>query len=247
MESKGHLKKTDAKQTGCMVCGKKLIYIKNTRITAKCAYCGKEESTDVFCARGHFVCDSCHKGDILEAVEELCAKSRHTDPRVLLSEVFALPGLNMHGPEYHSVVPAVLAAAYINSTGDSDKGKIKEAIDRGRDIKGGMCGSHGACGAGIGTGIAYSVIHGATPNSKEARGEANRMTALALLEIGKYGGPRCCKRESMLAVESAVGNFGVYVLNKSNWVRYVCGQYMKNSTCIGDKCPYYPKSGISGV
>jgi hypothetical protein len=42
------------------------------------------------------------------------------------------------------------------------------------------------------------------------------MTALALLEIGKYGGPRCCKRESMLAVESAVGNFGVYVLNKSN-------------------------------
>jgi hypothetical protein len=235
-----------------MICGKKLVYMKNARTNVKCAYCGKEELTDVFCLKGHYVCDVCHKGDILDAVTELCMKSPLKDPIALLLEIFDLKGLNMHGPEYHAIVPAVLVTAYINATGSEDRTMIQKAVLRGREVKGGMCGSHGACGAGIGVGIAYSVLHGVTPYSGADRGEAMRMTAFALLEIGKYGGPRCCKRDSALAVKTAAEHFGVPFEDSGE--RYICRQFSQNKMCIVrnagnvqnariariEKCPFYP-------
>jgi hypothetical protein len=83
---------------------------------------------------------------------------------------------------------------------------------RGKAIFGGICGTHGACGACIGVGIAYSLIHKVTPYSKEDRGEANRMTALALCAISCYGGPRCCKRDSITAIETAKSTSGTLTM-----------------------------------
>ena len=222
---------------GCMVCGEKLLYTPDRRFRVKCHCCGIEAETSVFCMNGHYVCDDCHRQGILDMVEKACCKSELTDPAALLDAVFQLPGMHMHGPEYHSIVPAVLVAAYGNCTGHRDDMAIKEAILRGKDIKGGVCGSHGACGAGIGVGIAYSVIHSVMPYSKADRGIANRMTALALLEISRYGGPRCCKRESMLAVHVAKDHFGGFAVGSCD---YTCRQFAYNELCIGSECPYHP-------
>ena len=43
-----------------------------------------------------------------------------------------------------------------------------------------------------------------TPLAQEPWGLSNQMTARALDSIGKTGGPRCCKRDSWLAVQAAV-------------------------------------------
>ncbi len=222
----------------CMVCGRELYYTSNLSVHAKCYYCGKEDITNVVCLNGHYVCDECHRKDIMEIVERICAASESTDPVALALSIFDLKQLHMHGPEYHSIVPAVLVSAYGNSINKKDAAAIKEAILRGKAIFGGICGTHGACGACIGVGIAYSLIHNVTPYSKEVRGEANRMTALALISISKYGGPRCCKRDSMLAIETAKKNFGFFDDNAV--IRYKCSQLFSNQMCIQNECPFYP-------
>ncbi len=145
----------------------------------------------------------------------------------------------MHGPEYHSIVPAVLVSACGSAKNDKEASAIKEAIQRGKAVFGGICGTHGACGAAIGVGTAYSVIHKVTPYSKEDRGEANRMTALALTEISRYGGPRCCKRDAILALETAKKHFGCYT--DTPGAKYICSQYVTNDMCIRSKCPFYPR------
>ncbi len=222
---------------GCVVCGKELYYTPDMALNATCYYCGKEDTTHVFCLDGHYVCDECHRKDILDIVEQICIDSDLTDPIELALCIFDLNQLHMHGPEYHSIVPAVLVTAYGNSINKKDIPSIKEAILRGKAIFGGICGTHGACGACIGVGIAYSIIKKATPYSKEDRGEANRMTSLALMAISKFGGPRCCKRDSITAIETAIKNFGFF--DNSEKSRYKCSQFISNNMCIHGNCPFY--------
>lgn len=224
--------------SGCMICGEELLY--NTKpVKAKCYYCGKEEETYGICKKGHYVCDECHSKDILGLVEEICISMDIKDPVELANRIFEIPGLNMHGPEYHSIVPAVLVAAYGNATGNKNASDIKIAINRGKDIKGGACGTHGACGAALGAGTAYSIIKEVSPLSLDTRGNANYITARALLDISRYGGPRCCKRETVLSIESAKENMGVF--KGMNEGEYICRQYKNNKDCIKNKCPYFPK------
>jgi hypothetical protein len=223
---------------GCIVCGAELVYSPESTFYAECCLCGKDELTSVTCIKGHYVCNECHSKDILELVEEICIKSELSDPTELALLIFNIPTLHMHGPEYHSIVPAVLVTAYGNCKKSKDPAVIKEAITRGKMIFGGICGTHGACGACIGVGIAYSIIHKVTPFSKEHRGEANKITALALNAISKFEGPRCCKRESITAIEAAKKYLGCFF--KSEKGRYICSQHIYNSKCIKYTCPYYP-------
>lgn len=224
--------------SGCMVCGRELVYTPGRPLRARCFYCGKEYTTHVFCLEGHFVCDECHRKDVLEIVEQICIDSDLTDPVELALCIFDLQKLHMHGPEYHSIVPAVLVSAYGNISNNKDILAIKEAISRGKAIFGGICGTHGACGACIGVGIAYSIIHKVTPYSKKDRGEANRLTAEALIAISKPGGPRCCKRDSIIAIETAKKNFGFF--DDSSESKYECTQFTDNDMCIQSCCPFYP-------
>lgn len=224
--------------SGCMICGEELVYNTQKSVTAKCYYCGKEEETYVTCKNSHYVCDECHRKNVLELVEEICISTDIKDPIELANKIFEIPGLNMHGPEYHSIVPAVLVASYQNAVGEKSPANIREAIKRGKDTKGGYCGTHGACGAAIGAGAAYSIINEVSPMSKESRGNANLITAQALLEIGKLGGPRCCKRETILSLESAKESIDVF--KNMDGAKYICSQYKDNKDCLRNKCPYFP-------
>lgn len=221
-----------------MVCGGALFCTPDRPLHADCFYCGSENMTHVFCLEGHYVCDKCHSKDVLELVEQICIDSDLTDPVELALCIYELPKLHMHGPEYHSIVPAILVAAYQNCSKKRNVSAIQEAIFRGKSIAGGNCGTHGACGAGIGVGIADAVIHQATPYSIEERGHANKMTAIALTAISRFSGPRCCKRDSMVAIEAAKEHFECFAGSGEN--KYVCSQFSNNEMCIKIGCPYYP-------
>jgi len=231
-------KKLQDHLAGCMICGRELSYLAGEALPANCYYCGKAGLTNIICPEGHYVCDQCHSKNILELVELECIKSDLRDPVALALKIFNLPQLHMHGPEYHSIVPAVLVAAYGNCVGQKDSRAIREAILRGKAIAGGMCGTHGACGSCVGVGIAYSIIHRATPLSQAERGGANRMTALALLAISETGGPRCCKREAITAIKTAKQHFGCF--DQGDEAQYICRQFAKNKQCRKSDCPYYP-------
>lgn len=224
---------------GCMFCGQDLIYLKE-KTEESCLICGMLFPTHARCTQGHYVCDSCHCKDTLERVEALLVNSRDADPVRLACRIFEIPGLNMHGPEYHSIVPAILVTAYQNINEDRNFSAIREAIERGRSVKGGSCGLHGNCGAGVGAGIAVSIIEEASPLSSVERSAANRATALALLAISENAGPRCCKRDAVTSIVSFIDSTD-YFADRS-FDTYTCKQFAVNQSCMGKACPYHPAS-----
>lgn len=238
-ETEGNVRSEFA--SGCMVCGEELVY-RELKQPVQCAICGKQEESVVTCKNGHYICDRCHSQDILGQTYNLCCHTELTDPMAILNKVFKIPGLHMHGPEYHSIVPAAIVTAYANRTGLDKESMLNEAIMRGKDVKGGSCGLHGVCGAASGAGIAYSVIKGVSPLSREARGIAMKMTASVLNEMSSYGGPRCCKRESALAVETAIPFIDVFAEEQREC--YECTQFKNNPECLKKGCPYFPHKSI---
>ena len=103
------------------------------------------------------------------------------------------------------MVGAAPLTAYKNAGGKLDlESALREMYSRGKAVPGGACGFWGACGAGISAGQFLAIATASTPLAREPWGLSNQMTARALDSIGKVGGPRCCKRDSWLAVQAAV-------------------------------------------
>ena len=152
-----------------------------------------------------------------------------------------LPFCHMHGPEHHVMVGAALLTAYRNAGGDLDLSPaLAEMMRRGRKVPGGACGYWGACGAGISAGMFLSIATEATPLTAEPWGLANRMTSKALLEIGRVGGPRCCKRDSYLSILAAVDFVREELGVPMERPEIVCTRSAKNNQCIGKRCPFAP-------
>lgn len=228
-------------KTGCLVCGSDLKYLKN-RTKTECYYCGKNFETLVTCKDGHFVCDSCHSLSADDFIEKITIKSKETDPLNLAVEIMKNQKIKMHGPEHHFLVPAVLIAVYYNikKQYNTKKEKIKEARKRAEKILGGFCGSHGVCGAAVGTGIFLSIITGSTPLSNKEWKLSNQITSKSLEKIAFHGGPRCCKRNTLLAILGAVSfvkqKLNVEIPTDEN---IICQFQDLNKECIKDRCPFY--------
>ena len=86
-----------------------------------------------------------------------------------------------------------------------------------------------------------SIVTKSTPLAKETWGLSNQMTSAALGSIGAVGGPRCCKRDSFLAIVEAVKftekNLGI----RMELGDISCTHSAKNNQCIGDRCPFNGK------
>lgn len=227
----------------CMICGEELEYFEKYR-DLECLYCHKRFESNVSCKAGHYVCDSCHSMNGNDLIEKYCKNTDKTNPMEMAIEIMKNPSINMHGPEHHFLVPAVLITSYYNIR-DEKKNKIKKlavAKMRAKDVKGGICGFYGNCGAAVGTGIFMSIITEATPLTKENWGLANLMTGTSLIEISKTGGPRCCKRNVFTAIKTAAGFADEYLETKMydyESHRPICGFKSNNRECLRLDCPYF--------
>ena len=187
----------------CLICKAPLTYLEKDE-QMECALCHRKEPSKTRCANGHYVCDDCHtKG--MDSILALCLAEKSKNPVEIIQKMMAMPFCHMHGPEHHVMVGSALLTAYKNAGGEID---LKEALiemqNRGRKVPGGVCGFWGACGAGISSGMFVSIITKSNPLANEEWGFSNKMTAKSLESIGKIGGPRCCKRDSFLAIKAAV-------------------------------------------
>lgn len=188
---------------------------------------------------GHYICDSCHQHEAVDILRQVLISSVSSDPMEILEQVMSHPSVPMHGPEHHAMVPAVIIAAVRNAGYALPAGAIEKAISRGQQLPGGWCGFYGACGAAIGVGIAISVLLEATPLKGKERSLAIEATSLALSRVVD-GYPRCCKRSSRIALETAVEflqqKMNIY-LKTSAKVR--CSYSHRNKECAKEGCPYY--------
>ncbi len=177
----------------------------------------------------------------MEVIYNHCMNSKSKNPVDLMEEMFDEELISMHGPEHHILVGSSIIAAYKNAGGELDlESALLEMRKRGSEYPGGSCGLWGACGAAISVGMAMSIITETGPLSREHWGDNNITTANSLMEIGKIGGPRCCKRNSYTAVKNAVGfineHYGVEMEGRDN---IKCTYYPNNSHCLKENCPYY--------
>lgn len=221
----------------CIICKAPLEYLEQD-VLMECAICHKKENSKTRCVKGHYVCNECHTQGI-DRMIGVCLDEISADPVRIMETLMNLDFCHMHGPEHHVMVGSALLTAYKNAGGELELEKaLMEMQSRGRSVPGGACGFWGACGAGISAGMFASIITKATPLSKEAWGISNRMTAAALQKIGEVGGPRCCKRDSYLAILAAIEfvreNMGIEMEQQ----KIVCHRFTMNNQCIGNRCPF---------
>ena len=210
----------------CLICKAPLEYL-NADEEMECVLCHKKQYSKTRCVNGHFVCDECHTSGMDSII-------------AILEKMMSMPSCHMHGPEHHTMVGSALLTAYKNAGGEIDlSSALGEMQKRGKQVPGGACGFWGACGAGISTGMFISIALKATPLAGEAWGLSNQMTARALDAIGKNGGPRCCKRDSYLAIIEAVKftSEKLHIDMKLNSV--VCSRSHLNNQCRKEKCHFH--------
>ena len=69
------------------------------------------------------------------------------------------------------------------------------------------------------------------------------MTARALERIGQMGGPRCCKRDSFLAILAAVDFVREQLGVEMKRTVPVCSYSGRNNQCMGKRCPFSAAHG----
>ena len=221
----------------CLICKAPLEYLTRDEMM-ECAICHKQESSKTRCIKGHYVCSDCHTRG-MDSILGLCLSEVSRDPIAILEKMMSMPFCHMHGPEHHVMVGAALLTAYKNAGGDLDlESALREMYSRGSAVPGGACGFWGACGAGVSTGQFVSIATGSTPLAVEAWGLSNRMTSKALDAIGRVGGPRCCKRDSYLAILTAVDFAAEHLNVQMEKAMPVCTRSGQNRQCIGKRCPF---------
>lgn len=221
----------------CIICKEPLEYLEED-IMMECAICHKKELSRARCIKGHYVCDQCHIRGI-DSIMALALRSVSSNPLAIIRSMMAEPFCHMHGPEHHIMVGAALLTAFKNAGGEIKmEAALMEMMKRGRNVPGGICGFWGACGAGISTGMYVSIITKASPLTEESWGLSNLMTSKALEKIGKIGGPRCCKRDSYLAILAAIDfteeHFGIKMEREN--IKCIHSEF--NNQCIGTRCPF---------
>ncbi len=224
----------------CLICKAQLEYL-DTDEVMECALCHEKQNSKTRCVNGHFVCDECHTSGMDEIIL-ICLYSNSKNPIKIMEEMMSVPSCHMHGPEHHTMVGFALLTAYKNAGGDIDlKSALFEMQKRGKQVPGGACGFWGACGAGVSTGMYVSIVLKSTPLTKKSWGLSNQMTARALDAIGKNGGPRCCKRDSYLAIIEAVKFTKEHLNVNMDIDDIVCSRSHMNNQCIRKECPFFKK------
>ncbi len=221
----------------CLICGAALKYLEN-ETPMECVLCHKKENSKTACENGHYVCNDCHTSGI-DTIISVCLRESSKNPIEILKKLMALPFCHMHGPEHHIMVGSSLLTAYKNSGGEINLNKaLLEMQSRGKQVPGGACGFWGACGAGVSSGMFISIVTGSTPLGNKAWGLSNLMTSAALKAIGEVGGPRCCKRDSYLAITEAVKFTKEHLGIEMELGEIKCIHSNLNNQCIGVRCPF---------
>ena len=165
--------------------------------------------------------------------------STATDPILLMRELMAEDFVDMHGPEHHFLDGATLLAAYRNAGGVLKLGaslRKLAALIEGMDA----CNDCAVCGAVASVEAALSLIRKSDPaaNGREYRQHIS-YTSRAISELGRYGGPRCCKRNGFLAILLGVRFLAeTYGINLTATVSS-CDFAPYNKQCLGALCPFF--------
>lgn len=164
-----------------------------------------------------------------------------TNPVVIFKNIAKKEYVNIHGPEHHILDGASLLVAYKNAGGEIDlDDALNTLMKEGLLMPGAMCGLWGICGAITSIGAALAIIDGTGPLSTDGTwGEHMQFTSNAIGELGNINGPRCCKRDAMIAFKNGVEYVNKHYEVSLEYERMKCEFTELNKQCIKGRCPFY--------
>ena len=164
-----------------------------------------------------------------------------TNPIRMFKSIAQKDYISIHGPEHHVLDGACLLMAFHNAGGNIDIDEVlQKLLNEGLRMPGAMCGLWGICGAITSIGAALSIIDGTGPLSEDGTwGNHMGFTSSAIGELGRINGPRCCKRDAMIAFKHGTlyvnQHYGVHL----EYEEQTCEFSAQNQQCIGERCPFY--------
>jgi hypothetical protein len=185
-----------------------------------------------------------------EIITEICmgnySSFEYKNPMGIAFEIMKHHQFPMHDYSHHYLVPAVLLTAFRKKEpvgSDSFTEELETIKKRSHSVLPAYCGSHGACGAAVGVGIFFSVITKTTPLSKKTWSLCNSATAGSLKEMADIGGPRCCKRNSFVAIRYAAKKIQEeFGCDLSCPEETECSFSKYNLECLKKDCPFYKEN-----
>ena len=149
--------------------------------------------------------------------------------------------ISLHGPEHHILDGVCLLVAYHNAGGTINLDlALDQLMAEGMRMPGAMCGLWGICGAITSIGAALAIIDGTGPLSTDGTwGNHMQYTSKAIGELGKINGPRCCKRDAMIAFKNGIEYVNRHYDVTLEYEHMKCDYSNQNAQCIKERCPYY--------
>ena len=225
----------------CSICGESLLY-KRESIVETCYHCGIQARTSIICTNNHYVCDECSRRDVYEIIIRECLNYKGIAPFELADKIMKAKKLQIHGPEHHLIVPCVLITVFLNHQNRlaEKEAMLKEAKSRALKIHDGICATHGTCGGAMGVGMFFSIILNVNELQVQNYAYINQSTANALLNVARYGGPRCCKRSTyfgILQIRNQLADDYNVVLPIPDQIK--CSYFAQNIECTKESCLFY--------
>lgn len=180
-------------------------------------------------------------------IKEACLHSRETDPISLILDLMQQDCIPIHGPEHHVLDGACFLTALHNAGMAFDlEAALDEMIARGNKMPGAICGQWGVCGAAASVGAALAIVHQTGPLSTHPYYKDNLyFVSRALNRIADVGGPRCCKRNAFLSLQTAIDfmndTYGLALPKHS----LTCPFSAQNQQCIRLACPFFGRTATA--
>ncbi|AET67213.1 hypothetical protein Desor_1563 [Desulfosporosinus orientis DSM 765] len=211
-----------------------------------CFNCGKTEIGNIYCLKGHYICDECHGKDLFDRVKEYVLASESPNPFEIAEHLMNQENVPMLGCENAWIAAGALMAALKNEgTSKITEEQIVEALNRTkRQAIGGYCGLTGVCGIAPAIGACFSVIIGAACSKDQETVVVMRVVARIVDTIANETGPCCCKSFVRTALSEAIRSVKRYLnvsLPLPNEV-IICSHSARHPHgCRESKCLYFNK------
>lgn len=183
-------------------------------------------------------------------ITALCLASTSTCPEQLLEDIMSDERCPAFGPIHHFIAGAALLTGFRNQEGSAERSRqladdLAELEKRSACIPGAACARWGVCGAAASVGMAYAIIEGNEPLERKGWAEGQHIVARILDRIAEAGAPRCCKRDSRIAVAEATRVFNGFPECHLESMQHqpLCRTMADNTVCLGAQCVYHPGYG----
>lgn len=174
-------------------------------------------------------------------IKNECLQTKSNNPIEIILSIMKRDFINIHGPEHHILDGSCFLTALHNAGIEFDLDKaLDKMTEQGRKMPGATCGRWGVCGSAASIGASLAILHETEPLSNNQYYKDNlNYVSRALAKIAETGGPRCCKRNAFLSIQTAIDFVKEQYDIELPKTDISCSFSEKNKQCIGVKCPFF--------